>query len=90
MKQKKIKKIPHFKTAEQEAEFWEGHSAADYDLFPSDVDEVLDELRARHQEKQNVTLRLEPELMKRLKKKAERAGVKYQTFVREWLWRAVS
>ncbi len=86
---KKPSKIPRFKTPDQEAIFWESHSAADYPLIPTDVEEVLTELKARHQEKQNVTFRLEPELMKRLKRRAQRAGVKYQTFVREWLWRAV-
>ncbi len=76
--------------AEKEAEFWETHSAADYHLAPVGVEEVLEELGAKHRQKRSVTLRLEPELMKRLKKLAHRAGVKYQTFVREWLWRAVA
>lgn len=82
--------MPRFKTAEKEAEFWETHSAADYHLVPVDVDEVLNEMKARHRAKRNFTLRVESELMRRLKRKASRAGVKYQTFVREWLWRAVA
>lgn len=90
MKNLRLKKAPRFKTAEREAEFWERHSAADYQLFPTDVEEILEELKARHQEKRNVTFRLEPELMSRLKRKAKQVGVKYQTFVREWLWRAVA
>lgn len=85
----KLKKIPKFKLPEQEAEFWESHSVADYQLFPSDVEEILKELKSRAKPKRNVTLRLELELMNRLKKKAKSVGVKYQTFVREWLWRAV-
>lgn len=90
MKKKAPEKIPVFKNAEQEAEFWDTHSAADYGLFPADADEILAELKAGHQQKRNVTLRLEPELMNRLRRKAQRMGVKYQTFVREWLWRAVA
>lgn len=85
----RLKKVPSFKSSEKEAEFWERHSAADYQLFPADVDEVLGELRARGQTKNNVTFRMEPELMRRLKRRAKVAGVRYQTFVREWLWRAV-
>ena len=87
---KKLKTTPHFKTAEKEAEFWEKQSAADYALIPVDVSEVLNELKAKHQPKKNVTFRLEPELMDRLKQMSKKVGVKYQTFVREWLWRAVA
>ena len=87
---KKLKTTPHFKTAEEEAEFWEKQSAADYALTPVDVSEVLNELKAKHQPKKNVTFRLEPELMDRLKQMSKKVGVKYQTFVREWLWRAVA
>lgn len=90
MKKIQLKKAPRFKTSEQEAEFWEKHSTADFDLLAVDPEEVMTELKAHHQAKQNVTLRLESELMRRLKKKAHRAGIKYQTFVREWLWRAVA
>ncbi|MBI3540740.1 MAG: hypothetical protein HY073_01120 [Deltaproteobacteria bacterium] len=86
----RLKKVPHFKSVEREGEFWEGHSVSDYAVFPTDVDEILDELKMRHQEKQSVTFRLEPELMHKLKKRAKGIGVKYQTFVREWLWRAVA
>lgn len=88
MKQEKLK-IPRFKTAEQEAEFWESHSAVDYCLVPADPAEVLADLRKHHQKKKNVTLRLEPELVRRLKGRAKKVGVRTQTFVREWLWRAV-
>jgi len=90
MNPKKLKKVPRFKSAGQEGEYWETHSVADHQVAPVEMDEVLAELAARHRAKQNVTLRLEPELTKRLKKLAHRAGVKYQTFVREWLWRAVA
>ena len=88
MKQKKLK-MPQFKTVEQEAEFWESHSAANYHLASADPVEVLTDLKNRHRKKRNVTLRLEPELMKRLKSRAKKVGVRTQTFVREWLWRAV-
>lgn len=89
MTRRKLKKIPPFKTAEEEAEFWGNHSLVDYQIVPADPEEVLAELRTRHQKKRNITLRLEPELMTRLKKRAKRVGVRTQTFVREWLWRAV-
>lgn len=86
----KLKKVPRFQKSEQEAQFWESHSVSDYQLIPADIDEVLDELKAKHRVKQNMTFRLEPELMRRLKKRAKKSGIKYQTFVREWLWRAVA
>lgn len=86
----KAKKAPNFRDTDQEAAFWEAHSAADFNLQPVSVEEVLEELKARHQHKKNVTFRLEPELLKRLKKQAQKMGVKYQTFIREWLWRAVA
>lgn len=84
------KKIPTFNKIEDEATFWETHSIADYPLIPIDADELLEDLKSRHQKKENITFRLEPELMQRLKEKSKKAGVKYQTFVREWLWRAVA
>lgn len=86
---KQEKRMPRFKTAEQEAEFWETHSAVDYRLISADPTEVLADLKRQHQKKKNVTLRLEPELMRRLKGRAKKVGVRTQTFVREWLWRAV-
>lgn len=86
----KPKKVPQFKKPEEEAEFWENHRIVDYQLFPTDVDEVFNELRAKSSAKQSITFRLEPELMKRIKRRAKKSGVKYQTFVREWLWRAVA
>ncbi len=54
----KLKKIPKFKLPEQEAEFWESHSAADYQLFPSDAEEVLKELKARAKPKRNINYAL--------------------------------
>lgn len=83
------KRIPKFRSAEQEGEFWERHSTADYQLCSVTAEEVLAELKARHQSKKNVTFRLEPTLIQRLKHRAKQMGVKYQTFVRQWLWHAV-
>ncbi len=82
-------KIPDFKTAEEEAEFWETHSVSDYWEELEPVKEELDpELKAKIKARANlkrVTLRLSQEQIAAAKRIAAEKGIPYQTLMRMWI-----
>ena len=75
------KRIPRFSTDDEAAEFWETHDFADYvdDTKPAEGVEF-----AREPLKQ-VSLRLAPKQIARLKRIAATKGIGYQTMVRMWI-----
>ena len=56
----------HFKSLDEEMEFWDTHDAAGFEAEEVTVEEILDELR-RHSKNTQVTLRLETELLNQIK-----------------------
>src|SRR3990172_11572913 len=79
---KKIDKIPKFKTIEEEAEFWDTHSFADYwDEF-EDVDIVI-ELHKPKEE--TLVLRLQKGLKDKLESIAKSKGLNTSALARMWL-----
>lgn len=72
------KKIPPFKSDEEEARFWETHSTADYWEGTAPADNVKFERAPR----EVVTLRLDPHLIRRLKAIAEAKGIGFTTLIR--------
>ena len=57
---KKTRRLPAFKNVEEESDFWDRTSTAEYDS--EDVtDAFFEDLRARAEPKKKVTLRLEAE-----------------------------
>ncbi len=80
-KQLELKRLPKFKSLEEEAAFWDTHSFADYlDEFEEVKDPVFVEPR-----KQVVSLRLDQETVTLLKRLAEEKGLPYTTLVRMWV-----
>lgn len=76
---KKRKKWPEFKSYEEEAEFWDTHNIREYDKFER-VELEVDKNFAH-----TLSIRLNGELLTKLKKRAEKKGLGVTTFIRMWL-----
>lgn len=84
------KPLPKFRTIEEESDFWDTHSPLDYGRWEEvSFKDVLKDLRSKGQPKRQLSLRLEPELIGRLKRLAKRHGIRYQKLARELLWKGV-
>lgn len=82
------KKMMHFKSLDEEMEFWDTHDATEFEAKEVTVEEILGELR-RHSKNTRVTLRLETDLLNQIKALAARRGVSYSSLMRELLWMGV-
>ncbi len=80
-----MRKVPEFKTEEEELSFWDKHDPEDFDAGPAD-DVILD---VKPEKKKRISLRLEPGLIEELKAIAEANNMRYQTLVRGLLKRSV-
>ncbi len=77
---KELKKIPKFKTYEEEASFWDTHSIAD---FKGELQKV--DLTVKKPLKMTFTVRLDPKTVKELDNVAKDKGVGPRTLARMWL-----
>ena len=82
------KKMVHFKSLDEEMEFWDTHDATEFEAKEVTVEEILGELR-RPSRNTRVTLRLETDLLNQIKTLAARRGVSYSSLIRELLWMGV-
>ncbi len=76
------KKIPKFKNYKEEAKFWDTHDISDY------IDEMkfVDvEFIPRQKREESMTIRVEPELKKRLDQIARKNNISLSTIARLWL-----
>ncbi len=87
----KKKKLPDFKTAEDEANFWDTHSAADYwhELEPVDELFVLSPALAHkireRAKKRLISIRLAQWEIDKSKQIAKIRKIPYQTLLRQWI-----
>jgi len=75
------KTIPHFRSDEEAAEFWDTHSVTDY----LDELEPAPDVRFTLQNLKQISLRLSPGQIMTLKVIAARKGIGYQTMLRMWI-----
>jgi len=75
------KRIPHFETDEEAAEFWDTHSFADYIDDTEPADDVVFVMRPLKQ----ISLRLAQGQVEQLKRIAAHRGIRYQTMLRMWI-----
>lgn len=77
-------RIPHFKTVQEEAEFWDTHSLAD---FEDELEEVSDVqfVVTRAKPKKGITVRLEEDLLNTLRTEARAKGIGPSTLIRMWV-----
>ena len=77
-----VEKIPQFKTEQEEANFWDSHDSTDF-LDETDAVNVTF-IDARPAMKQ-ISLRLDPSVIDKLKSLAVGKGIGYQTLIRMWV-----
>jgi predicted DNA binding CopG/RHH family protein len=84
MKQKKSR-IPEFKSLDEEAQWWDTHSVADYmdefEIVEANFAKNLSEKRPS----KGVTVRLDTETIDKLETQAKKKGLGTTTLIRMWL-----
>ncbi len=75
-------RIPHFKTIEEEADFWDSHDSAE---FEDEFVEVEDVRFVKATPKKALTVRLEEQTLDDLKKIAKEKGIGPSTLARMWI-----
>jgi predicted DNA binding CopG/RHH family protein len=78
-------KVPKFKNLKEERKFWDSHESTDY--F-EDFEETRDVVFVRPK-KQVISLRLEPQVINKLKKLASKEGLPTTTYARMLIIRAI-
>ena len=78
-------KVPKFKNVKEEREFWDSHDSTDY---LDDFKETKDVVFVRPK-KQVISLRLEPEVINKLRKLAEKEGLPPTTYARMLIMQAI-
>ena len=80
MKQKKLT-IPKFSSIQEEAKFWDSHDATDY--FDQ-MEDIKAKFALKSSKAESVTIRLQPEIKRRLVNMAKEWGVSSSTLLRMW------
>jgi predicted DNA binding CopG/RHH family protein len=79
-RQQKKSRIPEFATREEEVEFWDTHSLADYwDEFKP----VRVRFAKNHSE--GITIRLDPETLSKIRSLAKEKGISPTALIRMWI-----
>lgn len=79
-----MKKLPTFKTQEEEIKFWEKHSIAEYWGELEESTDTFERPRLTP-----VTLKFDPLVLKKLKMLARKRGVSYNAYIRLLLAKGV-
>jgi predicted DNA binding CopG/RHH family protein len=79
-----VKKMPEFKTEEEEIKFWEKHSIADY---WDDLEEGRDIFE--RPKLTPVTLKFDPPVLEKIKMPARKRGVSYNAYIRYLIAKSV-
>jgi predicted DNA binding CopG/RHH family protein len=74
------RRLPDFKTAEEEAAFWETHSVVPY--LEQLEDAEFEVVRPR---KRQVSIRFDPAILEQVRRVARARGVPYQTLIQLWV-----
>ena len=78
-------KVPKFKNLKEELKFWDDHESMDY---LDDFEETKDVVFVRPK-KQVISLRLEPQVINKLKELADKEGLPPTTYARMLIIRAI-
>jgi predicted DNA binding CopG/RHH family protein len=79
---KKLKRIPDFKSDEEEAEFWDTHSTVDYIDWSKAKETVFPNLKLSSEA---ISMRLPAPLLAHIKVLANQKGVPYQSLMKVYL-----
>lgn len=78
--------LPKFKNEDEERDFWDKIDITDY-FEPSDFKKVM--FPNLKQTKRLISIRLPEDLIKRVKEKAEKKSMPYQTLIRQYIIQGV-
>lgn len=80
MTMKKKGKLPSFESLEEESEYWDKHSLTQH------LDEFRPvKMRLKGPVKHLLSIRIDMDLVAKIRRIAERRGVPYQTLMQQWL-----
>lgn len=79
MKNKKV--IPKFKNFKEEADFWDKNDVTD---FLSEMKKIKVEYNPKILKEENIVIRVQPKMKKRLEILAENNGLTLSTMLRTW------
>ncbi len=82
MTKNKTKTIPNFKNKKQEAKFWDSHDFID---FSTQTKKVNLKVNLKAPKDDILTIRLQPQLKKRMNQLATEMGTQTSTLARMWL-----
>jgi len=96
MKAKPRKKLPRFKSEEEEADFWASNDSTEYwDTF-AEMEETLEleptlakAIARRARRKELISIRLETWQVRLARAIAARQGIPYHTVIRNWVSRGI-
>ena len=78
----KVKKVPKFKTEQEEREFWETHDSSDYVDWTKAKSVSLSNLKPSTK---TISLRLPEGLLVSIKIEANKRDMPYQSLIKVWL-----
>ncbi|MBI4009002.1 BrnA antitoxin family protein [Candidatus Roizmanbacteria bacterium] len=84
---RKLKKIPYFKTEAEERKFWQTHDSTEYVDWSKAKRVSFPNLKLTSRP---VTIRLPLSLIDRIKVKAHKIDIPYQTLIKKILFESVS
>lgn len=73
-------RIPVFSTLEEEAEFWDSHDTADFESEFKPID-----VRFARNLSEGLTVRFDPETLRKLREQARQKGIGPTTLARMWI-----
>lgn len=82
----KLKKIPDFKSEQEEREFWENHDSGDYLDLSNAEHAILPNLKPSTK---TISLRLPEGLLDSIKVEANKRDMPYQSLIKAWLAKEV-
>ncbi len=77
-----MKKVPNFKSIEEEAKFWDSHSTADYPEYWSDAKNVKFAKNLSSNFDESLPMRLDKATKQRIEKVAKDKGIKVSSAAR--------
>ncbi len=81
---RKRSRIPHFKTIEEAAAFWDTHDSTEFEDEFEDVPDVQFVVTSARPKK-GITVRLEEDLLETLRREAQTKGIGPSTLIRMWV-----
>ncbi|AKH69026.1 hypothetical protein IMCC21906_01348 [Spongiibacter sp. IMCC21906] len=82
----KLKKIPDFKSEQEEREFWENHDSSEYLDLSKAERAILPNLKPSTK---TISLRLPEGLLDSIKVEANKRDMPYQSLIKAWLAKEV-